>query len=398
MYHIDAEIISLAFLVVLFLAIYRDYRRGSYEQRLFTICVTTGILASVAEILSNLSLNFSFPAGIQMLLITTYYAVVMLPVLSWMLYMISLVLDESAPNKVILRAAGAGYGVYLVFVVLNIAFNYIFAVTDAGMVFGPLSHAPDLIFAALAIGAYVFIFVNWNRMESSPLKVLMLLLPLITGLGVLVQLLYPYLAAIIPTYSVMLGAAYLLIQNEHTQRVNAQHERIVQTLISAAQNDGMTGVYNRSTSEMLIKGLLDAGSGKHCLFLIADLDDLKRTNDSYGHSEGDKALIAMAHIMKAHFRRTDVVGRMGGDEFCAFIYDVNSEDAMRRSVASLSDKLSSFISREGDCEHCSIGGAFGICGVTSFSELYRQADTALYHVKRNGKNNYAIYAGEELLH
>jgi len=89
---------------------------------------------------------------------------------------------------------------------------------------------------------------------------------------------------------------------------------------------------------------------------------------------------------------------MGGDEFCAFIYDVNSEDAMRRSVASLSDKLSSFISREGDCEHCSIGGAFGICGVSSFSELYRQADTALYHVKRNGKNNYAIYAGEELLH
>ncbi|MCR5620707.1 MAG: GGDEF domain-containing protein [Treponema sp.] len=81
--------------------------------------------------------------------------------------------------------------------------------------------------------------------------------------------------------------------------------------------DEMTGLLNRRGFLSLAEKALDAsessqGSG---IVLYGDIDGLKKINDSYGHAAGDKAIIAEAQLLKKHFRSTDVIGRMGGDEF-----------------------------------------------------------------------------------
>ena len=85
-----------------------------------------------------------------------------------------------------------------------------------------------------------------------------------------------------------------------------------------SERDGMTGLYNRSTAEELIYEKLGADPSRG-IFVILDLDRLKQINDGYGHSEGDKAIISVAHTLKSHFRGSDIIGRIGGDEFVIYL-------------------------------------------------------------------------------
>lgn len=163
-----------------------------------------------------------------------------------------------------------------------------------------------------------------------------------------------------------------------------------------AETDGMTGIYNKITTETLVREGLARTEGKPCALLIADLDSLKSINDNLGHAQGDRAIKLMANALRAHFRQTDVVGRIGGDEFLAFLDGIGDEARLSSMMTALMRKLSTRrIGKHNDVElRGSIGIAVGLTGRDSFDELYRRADTALYHIKRNGKNDYAFYTPE----
>ncbi|MDO4552723.1 MAG: diguanylate cyclase, partial [Bacillota bacterium] len=79
-----------------------------------------------------------------------------------------------------------------------------------------------------------------------------------------------------------------------------------------AETDGLTGVYNRGTTEELIRSRLAGEEGLRCVLLLSDLDDLKQLNDNLGHGQGDRALKAVADTLKSYFRASDIVGRIGG--------------------------------------------------------------------------------------
>lgn len=163
-----------------------------------------------------------------------------------------------------------------------------------------------------------------------------------------------------------------------------------------AERDGMTGLLNRGTAEAIIRGKIASGNSNGIL-IVLDLDDLKGINDTLGHNGGDQAIISIADTLKAHFRETDVIVRFGGDEFVVFLPGAAaSSDAIAVSIAGLLRKLSGIaIGENGQRRiHCSVGCAVQTDGNTSFDTLYRQADTALYHVKRTGKNNFAFYSPE----
>ncbi|WP_367186324.1 diguanylate cyclase [Oscillibacter sp.] len=182
-----------------------------------------------------------------------------------------------------------------------------------------------------------------------------------------------------------------LEQEERRNELNA-----AQAEVERAKLDGVTRIYNRITTETLIaQRLLDPDNGR-CAFILLDLDDLKRTNDSFGHLQGDRALQAIAAALKSHFRRTDLFGRIGGDEFVVFLTGIKEDADLQPTLQTLLHELSQ--ARVGERNehviHCSIGCALGQCGTDDFKSLYRQADTALYHVKRNGKNDYAFYTPE----
>ena len=160
-----------------------------------------------------------------------------------------------------------------------------------------------------------------------------------------------------------------------------------------AQVDGLTEIYNRATAEKLINAQLSAPDCSDCALLILDLDDLKGINDMLGHAQGDSALRAIAREMKKHFRSSDIIARVGGDEFIAFLPGMTNASTLRNSLTGLTKRLA-VVPISADHGERTIRSSIGVTigkGGDDFAKLYKQADLALYHVKRNGKNDYVFY-------
>jgi diguanylate cyclase (GGDEF)-like protein/PAS domain S-box-containing protein len=111
---------------------------------------------------------------------------------------------------------------------------------------------------------------------------------------------------------------------EITERKQAEEALRVQSLI-----DDLTGLYNRRGLSALAQQELKKANrmGRGMLLLFADLDDLKHINDTFGHREGDLALIETADILKETFRKPDIIARIGGDEFVVLATETSSVSA-----------------------------------------------------------------------
>lgn len=94
-----------------------------------------------------------------------------------------------------------------------------------------------------------------------------------------------------------------------------ERHRLTSTLRAVAVTDELTGLYNRRGYIYRAASLLKAASPKEIWQIFFDIDDMKEINDGYGHWAGDRALIEVAGVLRAAFRATDVVARVGGDEF-----------------------------------------------------------------------------------
>lgn len=160
-----------------------------------------------------------------------------------------------------------------------------------------------------------------------------------------------------------------------------------------AETDGMTGLYNKTTTETLVRKQLAADKGRPCAIIVADLDDLKNINDNLGHAQGDIAIKGFARVLSSHFCSTDIIGRIGGDEFMVFIDGAVGGSKLSSQMTELIRKFAALrIGENSDIAvHGSIGIVTSITGRETFDELYKKADKALYHTKRNGKNDYAFY-------
>ncbi len=166
-------------------------------------------------------------------------------------------------------------------------------------------------------------------------------------------------------------------------------------LTRRAERDGMTGLYNKAATEELTQRYISMNVGEPCALMVIDLDNLKTINDTLGHAEGDIAINTISSVIREHFRNTDIVGRIGGDEFLVLLHGSISADALRNSLSTLVRKVTQQKTGEtGNTISCSIGASIGICGSASYETLFKQADTALYHVKRNGKRGFALYSDE----
>ena len=164
-------------------------------------------------------------------------------------------------------------------------------------------------------------------------------------------------------------------------------------LLHEAELDGLTRVYTRGGAERYINLRMTLEQDNVCTFLLLDMDNLKGINDHLGHALGDAALQMVANQLKKHFRSSDIIGRLGGDEFVAFLPGLSNEKTLYRNIGELLHILANtYLDKEKLWPlSCSMGLSIGRMGQTEFSTLYRQADTALYHVKRHGKGSFAIY-------
>ena len=163
-------------------------------------------------------------------------------------------------------------------------------------------------------------------------------------------------------------------------------------LIHLSEIDPLTSVFNKETTQKLIDQKLK--NHEHFCFLILDVDDFKSVNDNYGHAVGDKVLENLGLLFKNHFRQSDIVGRIGGDEFIILIEDEVIAESRIQSLLKKVNELK--IEELQDFKlSISVGMAFAPSNGTTFMELYRHADHALYQTKRTGKNDYKIYKNDE---
>ena len=176
------------------------------------------------------------------------------------------------------------------------------------------------------------------------------------------------------------------------------HYRKARIIQSISQTDALTGILNRGAIQTQITMTLDKekqNSELVCPLIAVDLDNFKAVNDNYGHAEGDLLLKEVANVLTRSVRQTDLVGRMGGDEFIVYLTNVSNKKTAEKVAAKLCTAVSalSLEKEEWSDITASFGVAFGDSNST-WSSLYHQADVALYNAKEKGKNQYCIYSGE----
>ncbi len=172
----------------------------------------------------------------------------------------------------------------------------------------------------------------------------------------------------------------------------------LQDLQQAADIDKMTGILNKSAATRELERICATASGA---LLMIDLDSFKPVNDIHGHATGDKLLIKFSKLLKSIMRESDLLGRMGGDEFIAFCQNLNSEKVIHEKTEYLNKNILAAAKKYmGENLNIPIGVSIGAVFVPAegknFAELFKKADKALYSVKQNGKHGYSIFSSAKI--
>lgn len=168
------------------------------------------------------------------------------------------------------------------------------------------------------------------------------------------------------------------------------HARAAHKHRTEANTDQLTGVLNRRALFDLFGNVAPA---PRTAVLMFDLDHFKQLNDRFGHAGGDRALQRFADILRLELRRTDTASRIGGEEFCAVLPDIDQEHAkaiaerIRAAYAALGLRLDD----DGLSGTVSIGLAM-TAPDEDFSSLLNRADAALYQAKNGGRNQVRLAA------
>jgi diguanylate cyclase (GGDEF)-like protein len=191
---------------------------------------------------------------------------------------------------------------------------------------------------------------------------------------------------------------HLVVAAIHSQTMTEVAEQATLLMSFKAERDFLTGLPNRALlADRLAQSIaLAQRHGKRVALMYLDLDNFKGINDSLGHSVGDQLLVSTAKRLEGCVRHSDTVSRQGGDEFVVLLSEVEAvQDAARAA-----DKLVKAMA-----EPHLIGGHRLNVTLSSGISLYpddgadaeavlTNADTAMYHAKRNGRNSYQRFDPE----
>jgi diguanylate cyclase (GGDEF)-like protein len=174
---------------------------------------------------------------------------------------------------------------------------------------------------------------------------------------------------------------------------NAELERLSQELFKQANEDSLTGLFNRRRLEQELSRELERARRNHgnLSVMICDIDNFKQVNDRFSHQVGDFVLMRVSQLLKRYVRSADVVARYGGEEFVILFPEASAKEAHK-----ICDRLRQHIADAPWSElhpELKITMSMGICDYTSLVDgfaLLDQADDKLYEAKRNGKNQVRI--------
>jgi diguanylate cyclase (GGDEF)-like protein len=158
-----------------------------------------------------------------------------------------------------------------------------------------------------------------------------------------------------------------------------------EALLALSLTDELTGLYNRRRFFVLTEQYLKVAirTKKRSLLLYIDMDDLKSINDHYGHNEGDRALIDLSNILKKTFRESDIIARIGGDEFVVLLESTAENDEIL--ITRLSDNIKDHHAKQIRNYRLSISvgvAQFDPDNPISIDDLLSKADALMYAEKR----------------
>jgi diguanylate cyclase (GGDEF)-like protein len=192
----------------------------------------------------------------------------------------------------------------------------------------------------------------------------------------------------------------------HVEELNrhiAEQERISQQLQEskdhfrhAAFHDALTNLPNRTLLTENLKFVIERAKNQEdyqFAVLFLDLDRFKNVNDSLGHTIGDQLLIAMARRLESCIREADIVARLGGDEFAILLDGIPNGTEATTMAYRIQEKLSSPFNLSGHevFTSTSIGIALSSTGYDHPENMLRDADTAMYRAKAQGKACYEVF-------
>lgn len=164
-----------------------------------------------------------------------------------------------------------------------------------------------------------------------------------------------------------------------------------------ANYDSLTGLPNRAQLDLQIKNLLSLAkrNDKKITVMFLDLDHFKDINDTLGHSVGDTLLIQASARLQSLLREEDMIARLGGDEFIILLPNIQMSGATQVAQKLLEIFTNPFQIKE---QELSISASIGIAlypnDGTDFETLYKNADTAMYRAKHEGRNGYCFFTNE----
>lgn len=164
-------------------------------------------------------------------------------------------------------------------------------------------------------------------------------------------------------------------------------------LENKADTDLLTGLSNKLATERKIKEYMAQNPDNQSMMFILDIDNFKKINDTMGHAFGDEVLRSLGNQIGAIFRASDIIGRVGGDEFMIFLKDISTKEAIMKEAKKVENFFKSFQAGEyvKYKATASIGVAIFPQEGGDFETLYKAADQGLYKAKKRGKNQLAFY-------
>lgn len=230
--------------------------------------------------------------------------------------------------------------------------------------------------------SYTQAFINIDGMENWNIVIRI-------PLAELTNTMHLFTLGIITTAAILLLATLIVAAVIYIREL--RRSRSLQTL---SDYDPLTKVLNRRAFDtQLNKMFADKSQLGRCSFIFFDLDDFKDVNDTYGHDAGDLVLTRAAQILDEAFEDTGIVARIGGDEFNIFVYkplDVSDIDSI---MAEIRAQLKDLHIDSGKPLPITFSSGVAVYphDASELGKLKKCADTALYKVKAQGKNNHAWY-------
>ena len=184
------------------------------------------------------------------------------------------------------------------------------------------------------------------------------------------------------------GSSEMRFLSETYNEMFQRQTQYTQALTYTANHDGLTGVYNRAAYEDF-KRHADLS---HIAVIFIDVDFFKTINDTYGHDSGDIALCRVAQTLQNSFRSDDFVARIGGDEFCVIMLRVDS--SMRQLITTKLQHIADVLRQPGKDGSPAITLSIGVAfsdSENSSGDIFKDADTAQYSIKRANRNGFAFF-------